>query len=56
MNLQRLSEPSTYAGLTGLIGMVGVSLPEGIGQYISYALAGIAGIVSILLKEKGAAK
>lgn len=56
MDLSRLSEPSTYAGLTGLLGMVGVSVPEGMGQYISLTLAGIAGVVSIFMKEKGSEK
>ena len=51
--LKRFSEPSSWAGLTGILGMVGVSLSEQLAGQITIVLAGIFGLVSIILKEKG---
>tara|TARA_X000001382_G_C3026292_1_gene133280 strand:+ start:253 stop:420 length:168 start_codon:yes stop_codon:yes gene_type:complete len=48
--LDRLKEPSTYAGLAGIALAFGVSSDEW--QTISTAVAGVAGLVSMLLKEK----
>ena len=53
MDFKRLSEPSTYAGLTGIMGMIGVNVPEGMGQFISWGLASIFGVMSIFMSEKG---
>jgi len=50
--IARLSEPSSYASLTGILAMVGVSVPSGLMQNIVMALAGVFGIVGFFLKEK----
>ncbi len=50
----RMKEPSSWAGVVGLIAAFGVSIPQG---YISYGvaiLAGVAGVLSIFLAEKSA--
>lgn len=52
----RLKEPSTWAGLAAMIGTFGVQIPDDITKYGVMALAGIAGIVSFVLKEKGSVK
>ena len=52
--LNRLKEPSTYAGLAPLIAGLGwFGLPEGFWQQGTLVLAGIAGLAAIALKERG---
>lgn len=51
--LDRFSEPSSYAGLTGILAIAGVVIPGGLVQSVIYLAAGICGVVSIILKEKG---
>ena len=48
--ISRLKEPSTYAGLAGLAAAVGLGAEDW--QTVSMALAGMAGVVAILLREK----
>lgn len=48
--IDRLKEPSTYAGLAGLAVALGISSEEW--QTISMAIAGIAGVIAMLLHEK----
>lgn len=51
--LLRLREPSTYAGLSVLLGMFGVSIaPEAFQAVVQIATGGAA-LVAILLREKG---
>ncbi len=52
--LDRLKEPSTYAGIVMLLGLVGFNIPEPTVAAGSQMLMAIAGFVSILLKEKTA--
>tara|TARA_R100001244_G_scaffold111340_1_gene82362 strand:- start:395 stop:556 length:162 start_codon:yes stop_codon:yes gene_type:complete len=47
--LERLREPSTYAGLAGLMLAIGVTSDEW--STISAGLAGVAGIVAMILKD-----
>ncbi len=49
--LDRLKEPSTYAGLAGVAGAIGMSEP----MYgaITAAVAGICGVAAMVLKERG---
>jgi len=54
--LDRLKEPSTWAGLAAMIGTFGVQIPDDIIKYGVMVCAGIAGVVSFVLKEKGNAK
>lgn len=51
--LQRLREPSTMAGLAGLLAAVGISIPGEMVTQITVVVGGIAGIASMLMKEKG---
>ena len=48
--LARLKEPSTYAGLSGLAVALGVSTH--LYEAAAAAIAGIAGLVAVLLAEK----
>lgn len=48
--LKRLREPSTYAGFAGLALAIGLS--EGQWATISAAIAGLAGVVAMLLHDK----
>lgn len=50
--LKRFKEPSSYAGLTGLLAMLGVQMDPGLAQHISAGLAAAVGILSIVLGEK----
>lgn len=51
INFSRLSEPSTWASLTGLLTMAGVTL-GGLAEPITFVAAGLSGIAGVLLKEK----
>ncbi len=50
--LERLKEPSSWAGVTGMIAMMWASMPEGFGKYLAMAGAGIAGLMSVFMAEK----
>lgn len=49
--LKRFREPSTYSGIAALLVGLGVALPAGIVESVTYAGVGLAGILSILLPE-----
>lgn len=49
--LSRLKEPSTFAGLSGLALALGIS--GELYNAAAGAIAGIAGLVAVLLAEKG---
>ena len=48
--LSRLKEPSTYAGLSGIALALGLS--SEIYNHASMALAGIAGLLAVVLAER----
>jgi len=48
--LERLKEPSTYAGLAGIALAIGISNESW--TIVSTAIAGIAGLVAMLLNER----
>lgn len=50
--LNRLKEPSTYAGFGVILGMIGVSQDPGLVQSVSMILAGAAGVISFFIPEK----
>jgi hypothetical protein len=50
--INRLKEPSSWAGITAMAGMFGVSLDPGIAQNIAFIGAGICGILAVLMPEK----
>jgi len=47
----RFSEPSSWAGITAGLGMIGLNLPPGTAQAVSYIGAGAAMLVAIFLPE-----
>lgn len=49
--LARAQEPSTWAALAALLAGLGVQLPAGLWQTITYAGMAIAGAAGILLRE-----
>lgn len=49
----RLKEPSTYASLATGLTLVGVNVPSGFAQGVSFILAGIVCVAAFFLKEKG---
>ena len=51
--LARLREPSTLAGLAGLLAAVGISIPGEMLTQITVVVGGVAGIASMMMKEKG---
>tara|TARA_R110000751_G_scaffold66460_1_gene135722 strand:- start:20 stop:187 length:168 start_codon:yes stop_codon:yes gene_type:complete len=53
MLLGRLREPSTMAGLAGLLAAVGISIPGEMVTQITVVIGGVAGIASMLMREKG---
>ena len=48
--LNRLREPSTYAGFVALLGVFG--LPDGVPQLAGQVLAGIGGLAAVFLAER----
>ncbi len=50
--LDRLKEPSTYAGFATLAAAVGISAP--LYAAVSAAVMGIAGLIAVILAEKAA--
>lgn len=54
--LNRFKEPSSWAGLAGLAGLIGVHLDPGLAQSLAYLGAGLAGVLAFFVPEKGAAK
>ena len=53
--LARLQEPSTYAGLSALLAMAGVQIPDAKYQAIIHAVAAVAGAIAMFLGEKPSA-
>lgn len=51
--LDRFTEPSSYAGLSVLLGSIGLNLNPGYMQALTYGLCAIACAASVFLKEKG---
>lgn len=49
--LTRFSEPSSYAGLAGILAMLGVNSPTPLMQSISFIAAGICGVAAFFLPE-----
>jgi hypothetical protein len=50
--LARFKEPSSFAGISLILTNLGIQLPNGTAEGISYVLAGIAGILAVVLAEK----
>ncbi len=54
--LNRLKEPSTWAGVAAMAATFGLSIDAELVQYGTMALAGIAGVAAVFLGEKGPAE
>ena len=50
--LNRLKEPSTYAGLASIIGLFGIHIAPETWTAIIAVLTAIAGLLAIILQEK----
>lgn len=48
----RLREPSSWAGLAGILAAVGVSVSPEIWREATAAATGIAGLAAVLLRER----
>ena len=53
--ISRLKEPSTYAGVSSLLALFGIQIPDSKLQSISQALAALAGLAAIFMSEKAKA-
>lgn len=53
MLLNRLREPSSMAGIAGLLAAVGISLPGDMVTEITVVVGGLAAIASMFMPEKG---
>ena len=51
--LNRLREPSSMAGIAGLLAAIGISLPENMVTEITVVVGGLAAIASMIMAEKG---
>ena len=56
MLLSRLREPSTFAGLGGVLAAVGISLPAEAMTSIITIVGGVAALASMFMKERGEEK
>ena len=50
----RLREPSTYAGVATLLGVVGMTIDPGLLKYLSMIGMGVGGVISFVLPEQSA--
>lgn len=53
--LDRLKEPSTWKGLTGLLGVIGISLSPDLVAQIGLAVAAVISAIEVFRAEKPAA-
>jgi hypothetical protein len=53
--LERLQEDSSYAGLSGLLVMVGVHAPDGAVTTVAHTLAALAACAAFFIKQQKAA-
>jgi len=54
--LARFTESSSYAGLAGLLSLIGIHLSDDVLGQLVQVLAGFCGLLALLLKERGALK
>ncbi len=47
----RFKEPSSWAGLAGILALVGLSVDGAIVEAVTYIGAGLAGLVAVFLPE-----
>lgn len=51
----RFKEPSSWAGLTAVVGMMGLSIDPGVVQSVTLIGAGVCGLLAFFLPEGSAA-
>ncbi len=51
--LARFKEPSSWGGLSMMLALAGINLPEGSEGAIAQILAGVAALAAVLLPDKG---
>ena len=56
MVLSRCKEPSTFAGLGGVLAAVGISLPPEAMTSIITIVGGVAALASMFMRERGEEK
>ena len=52
--IERLREPSTYAGLAGILAALHINLDPGLWQHIVEAALGLSSLAAFLLGERSA--
>jgi len=50
--LARLQEPSTWAGLSALLALAGLNMPDAKFQQIAHAISAVAGTLAMFIGEK----
>lgn len=50
--LKRFREPSSWAGMSVMLALAGVNLPDGGEEAIAQLLAGLAAVVSVFIPEQ----
>ena len=50
--LKRFREPSSWAGMSVMLALAGVNLPDGGEEAMAQLLAGIAAVVSVFMPER----
>lgn len=50
--VNRLREPSTWAGVSILAAMFGVQLPPGLGEAVSTIVAGMSAVAAVVVPER----
>lgn len=51
--LNRIREPSTWAGIASVAISLGLGVPPGLIEAAGQAVAGIAGVLAIFVRERG---
>lgn len=50
--INRLREPSTWAGVASIAVSLGLGVPPGLIEAAGQALAGVAGVLAIVMRER----
>lgn len=54
--LDKFAQPSSWAGITGMIAVLAPAIPQGMLQNIAIVGAGICGLIAFWMNEDGAQK
>lgn len=50
--LNRLREPSTWAGVASIAVSLGLGVPPGLIEAVGQTLAGVAGVLAVVMRER----